>query len=131
VRIAVDDFGTGYSSLNYLSRLPVDRLKMDRGLIHGMTAQAKDAAIVRAVISLGRELGFTVLAEGVETEEQLEMLDSLGCQQAQGYLLTPPIPAAEARSLMWRRWGARGTVHIPSLRPAIAAVAHLNTRQSA
>jgi diguanylate cyclase (GGDEF)-like protein len=125
VRIAVDDFGTGYSSLSYLSRLPVDRLKMDRALIHGMTLQAKDTAIVRAVISLGRELGFAVLAEGVETEEQLEMLDSLGCQQAQGYLLTPPIPAAEARTLMWRRWGARGTVHMPTRRPAMTALAHL------
>ena len=96
-----------------------------------MTAQAKDATIVRAVISLGRELGFTVLAEGVETEEQLAMLDSLGCQQAQGYLLTPPVPAAEARTLMWRRWGARGTVHMPTRRPAMTAVAHLSTRQSA
>jgi diguanylate cyclase (GGDEF)-like protein len=126
VRIAVDDFGSGYSSLSYLSRLPVDRLKMDRALIHGMTTQAKDAAIVRAVISLGRELGFTVLAEGVETEEQLDMLDALGCQQAQGYLLTPPIPAVEARALMWRRWGARGTVHMPTSPQAMSALAHLN-----
>jgi diguanylate cyclase len=131
VRIAVDDFGTGYSSLSYLSRLPVDRLKVDRALIHGMTAQAKDAAIVRAVISLGRELGFTVLAEGVETEEQLDMLDSLGCQQAQGYLLGPPIPAAEARTVMWRRWGARGTVHMPTRRPAVTALAHVSTRHRA
>jgi EAL domain-containing protein (putative c-di-GMP-specific phosphodiesterase class I) len=103
---------------------------MDRALIHGMTLQAKDAAIVRAVISLGRELGFTVLAEGVETEEQLEMLDLLGCQQAQGYLLTPPVPAAEARTLMWRRWGARGTVHMPTRSPAMTALAHLNTRRA-
>jgi diguanylate cyclase (GGDEF)-like protein len=107
VRIAVDDFGTGYSSLSYLSRLPVDRLKMDRSLIQGMTRQSKSAAIVRAVVSLGRELGFTVLAEGVETEEQLHMLELLGCEQAQGFLMTPPLPAAEARALMRRKWGAR------------------------
>jgi diguanylate cyclase (GGDEF)-like protein len=131
VRIAVDDFGTGYSSLSYLSRLPVDRLKMDRALIHSMTAQTKDATIVRAVISLGRELGFTVLAEGVETEEQLGMLDSLGCQQAQGYLLTPPVPAAEARTLMWRRWGARGTLPAAMRRPVWASLAHAETRHSA
>jgi diguanylate cyclase (GGDEF)-like protein len=131
VRIAVDDFGTGYSSLSYLSRLPVDRLKIDRALIHGMTSQAKDAAIVRAVISLGRELGFTVLAEGVETEGQLGMLDSLGCQQAQGYLLTPPIPAAEARTLMWRRWGARGTANLPIRRPIWSALARTLDRHSA
>jgi diguanylate cyclase (GGDEF)-like protein len=107
VRIAVDDFGTGYSSLSYLSRLPVDRLKMDRSLIHSMTHDAKDAAIVRAVVSLGRELGFTVLAEGVETEEQLDMLAALGCEQVQGYLIAPPLPAAQAHALMRRRWGAR------------------------
>jgi diguanylate cyclase (GGDEF)-like protein len=107
VRIAVDDFGTGYSSLGYLSRLPVDRLKMDKSLIHGMTLQSKESAIVRAVISLGRELGFTVLAEGVETEEQLTMLDALGCQQVQGYLLAAPTCAAETRLLMESRWGAR------------------------
>jgi diguanylate cyclase (GGDEF)-like protein len=107
VRIAVDDFGTGYSSLSYLSRLPIDRLKMDRSLIHGMTMKPKDAAIVRAVISLGRELGFTVLAEGVETEEQLDMLAILGCQQAQGYLLTPPASVTQVPSLMGQRWGAR------------------------
>lgn len=107
VRIAVDDFGTGYSSLSYLSRLPIDRLKMDRSLIHGMTVKPKDAAIVRAVISLGRELGFTVLAEGVETEEQLGMLAELGCQQAQGYLLTPPTTGSEVCTLMAQKWGIR------------------------
>jgi diguanylate cyclase (GGDEF)-like protein len=109
VRIAVDDFGTGYSNFSYLSRLPIDRLKMDRSLIHGMALRSKEATIVRAVISLGRELGFTVLAEGVETEEQLGMLAELGCEQAQGYLLSRPTSAAEARVLMCQRWGARPT----------------------
>ncbi len=118
VRIAVDDFGTGYSSLSYLSQLPVDRLKIDKSLIHSMTSEPKDAAIVRAVISLGRELGFAVLAEGVETEEQFEMLQRLGCQQVQGYLLTPPACATEARALLMSRWGAR-----PVLRPSAARAA--------
>ncbi len=107
VQVAVDDFGTGYSSLSYLSRLPVDRLKMDKALIRGMTMDSRDATIVRAVISLGRELGFTVLAEGVETEEQLDMLAALGCQQAQGYLFAVPAAANEALAVMGRRWGAR------------------------
>jgi diguanylate cyclase (GGDEF)-like protein len=119
VRIAVDDFGTGYSNLSYLSRLPIDRLKMDRSLILGMTMKSKEAAIVRAVISLGRELGFTVLAEGVETEEQFAMLADLGCDQAQGYLLTPPTSASEASALMGKRWGARTVSRLKRHRPTI------------
>ena len=122
VRIAVDDFGTGYSNLSYLSRLPIDRLKMDRSLIHGMTMKSKEAAIVRAVISLGRELGFTVLAEGVETEEQFAMLAQLGCDQAQGYLLTPPTSASEASALMGKRWGARSASRMKRHRPTINSI---------
>jgi len=107
VRIAVDDFGTGYSSLSYLSVLPADRLKLDKSLIQGMTCEPKDAAIVRAVISLGDELGIEVIAEGVETEEQFEMLQRWGCQQVQGYLLAYPKSATEARALLMNKWGAR------------------------
>jgi EAL domain-containing protein (putative c-di-GMP-specific phosphodiesterase class I) len=107
VRIALDDFGTGYSSLSYLSKLPVDRLKLDKSLIHNMTTEPKDAAIARAVISLGQELGLAVIAEGVETEEQFTMLRGLGCEQVQGYLLATPASAAEARALLRMRWGGR------------------------
>jgi diguanylate cyclase (GGDEF)-like protein len=107
VRIALDDFGTGYSSLSYLTRLPIDRLKIDGSLIRGMTTDSRDTIIVRAVISLCREIGFTTLAEGVETDVQFAMLDDLGCEQVQGYLLARPAPLAEARELMRRRWGAR------------------------
>jgi diguanylate cyclase len=103
VRIAIDDFGAGYSSLSYLSRLPVDRLKLDASLIRNMTTVAKDAAIVRSVVSLGRELGFEVLAEGVETDEQLDLLRSLGCAQAQGFLLGRPSSAQEIRALLRTR----------------------------
>jgi diguanylate cyclase (GGDEF)-like protein len=107
VRIALDDFGTGYSNLAYLSKLPIDRLKIDGSLIRGISTGSRDTTIVRSVISLAVELGITVLAECVETEEQLRILDNLGCQQAQGYLLTPPTSAAKARRLMGERWGAR------------------------
>jgi len=100
VRIAIDDFGAGYSSLSYLSRLPVDRLKLDASLIRNMTSVPKDAAIVRSVVALGRELGFEVLAEGVETGEQLDMLRSIGCAQAQGFLLGRPGSAHEIRALL-------------------------------
>ncbi|MDP9082904.1 MAG: EAL domain-containing response regulator [Pseudomonadota bacterium] len=107
VRIALDDFGTGYSSLGYLARLPLDRLKMDGSLIRSMTKRSRDTTVARSVISLGRELGFTVLAEGVETEEQLRKLDELGCDQVQGYLLALPAPASVARRWMGEKWGAR------------------------
>jgi diguanylate cyclase (GGDEF)-like protein len=109
VRIALDDFGTGYSSLGYLAKLPIDRLKIDSSLIRGIATESKNLSIVRAVISLGRDLGFTVLAEGVETEEQMQTLHYLGCQQAQGYLMTAPQTAHEAFRLMHRKWGVRAT----------------------
>jgi EAL domain-containing protein (putative c-di-GMP-specific phosphodiesterase class I) len=107
IRIALDDFGTGYSSLGYLSRLPVDRLKIDRSLIQRVATDSKTASIVRAIISLGEDLGFAVLAEGVETEDQFDILLRMGCQQMQGYLLTRPVPAREAAMLLTRPWGAR------------------------
>ena len=107
VRIAIDDFGTGYSSLNYLSRLPVDRLKLDKSLVHNLTTQWKDVAIVRAVIELGKELGIAVIAEGVETERQFQVLKDLGCLQVQGYLLARPTSQKEARAMIGRPWGGR------------------------
>lgn len=107
VRIAIDDFGTGYSSLNYLSRLPVDRLKLDKSLVHNLTTQWKDVAIVRAVIELGKELGIAVIAEGVETEKQFQVLKNLGCLQVQGYLLARPTTQKEARAMIEKPWGGR------------------------
>jgi EAL domain-containing protein (putative c-di-GMP-specific phosphodiesterase class I) len=107
VRIALDDFGTGYSSLSYLSRMPVDRVKVDKSLIHRMISDPKTAAIVRAVISLGVDLGFEVLAEGVESEDQLAMLSGMGCQQVQGYLLALPECAEKAKALLASDWGGR------------------------
>jgi EAL domain-containing protein (putative c-di-GMP-specific phosphodiesterase class I) len=107
VRIALDDFGTGYSSLSYLTRLPVDRLKLDRSLIHRMTLDRKSAAVMRSIVSLGAELDMEVIAEGVETEVQLQMLRDLGCPQVQGYLLGRPMPAEQAQSVLGRPWGNR------------------------
>jgi diguanylate cyclase (GGDEF)-like protein len=107
IRIAIDDFGTGYSSLHYLSRLPVDRLKLDKSLVHNLPTRWKDVAIVRAIVELGRELGIAVIAEGVETEQQFQVLKSLGCLQVQGYLLARPTSQQEAFSMIERRWGSR------------------------
>ena len=93
VRIAIDDFGTGYSSLAYLSGLPVDEIKIDRSFVAAMDENANDAAIVRSTIDLGRNLGLAVVAEGVETAETWETLRDLGCDAAQGYFLSRPVPA--------------------------------------
>jgi EAL domain-containing protein (putative c-di-GMP-specific phosphodiesterase class I) len=111
VRIAVDDFGTGYSSLSYLSRLPVDRLKLDKSFVHRMIYERKTAAIVRSVLALGREMGVAVIAEGVETGLQFDVLEQLGCRQVQGYLLATPGPAMEIQALLTSRWGARSVVN--------------------
>jgi EAL domain-containing protein (putative c-di-GMP-specific phosphodiesterase class I) len=105
VRIAVNHFGTNYSSLSYLSRLCVDRLKLDKSLIHRMHHERKIAAVVHAVISLGRELDVEVMAEGVETESQLMMLRDLGCTQVQGFLLARPMPAVQAQIALRKMWG--------------------------
>jgi EAL domain-containing protein (putative c-di-GMP-specific phosphodiesterase class I) len=117
VRVAVDDFGTGYSSLSYLSVLPVDRLKLDKSLVQTMIREPKDAAIVRAVISLGQELGVAVIAEGVETEDQFEMLQRLGCRQVQGYLLALPVCATEARTRLMGAWGVHAAINPQAVPP--------------
>ncbi len=100
VRIAIDDFGSGYSSLNYLRQLPIDILKIDRAFIEDLTQESENAeAIVRSIIDLGRNLGLRVVAEGVETEAQLAILIALGCDEAQGFLFSRPVPAAELQEL--------------------------------
>lgn len=93
VKIAIDDFGTGYSSLSYLSHLPIDCLKIDKSFVQSSSSDPRDTAIIRTIISLGNSLDLTVLAEGIETEEQLTFLHLLGCREGQGYLFSRPIPA--------------------------------------
>ena len=97
--IAIDDFGTGYSSLSYLTRFPVGSLKIDRSFVRDMTKDKRAATIVRTIIEMAHSLGFSVVAEGVETEEQAAYLRQLGCEYVQGYLFARPMPAAELARL--------------------------------
>jgi diguanylate cyclase (GGDEF)-like protein len=95
VKLSVDDFGTGYSSLSYLKRLPVDEVKVDKSFVLTMSSNDSDAAIVRSIVDLGRNLGLHVLAEGVEDERTWDLLCGLGCDAAQGYYLSRPKPASD------------------------------------
>jgi len=100
INIAVDDFGTGYSSLAYIARLPVHALKIDRSFVVGMTEHQESLAIVKSIISLAHSLKLQVVAEGVETEEQAALLEQLGCDQLQGYLVSPPVPPERVSQLL-------------------------------
>ena len=100
VVVSVDDFGTGYSSMSYLRRFPIDKLKIDRGFIAELISRADDASIVRAIVSLAHSLRLKVVAEGVETSEQLNVLRSLGCDQYQGFCFSPAVPATQFAALL-------------------------------
>ncbi|MCR8717590.1 EAL domain-containing protein [Pseudomonas syringae] len=100
VSISIDDFGTGYSSLAYLRRFPIDKLKIDIAFIREVTSNPQDAAIARAIIELAHSLGLKVIAEGVETPEQLAFLRDNQCDQIQGYLISKPLPLAELETFL-------------------------------
>ena len=109
IAIAMDDFGTGYSSLSYLQKFPFDKLKIDKAFIGNLGVDASAATIVRAAVALAGALGLTSVAEGIETEEQMSFLVEAGCAEAQGYLISKPLPAAD----VYRRLGLE-----PPARPA-------------
>jgi len=100
VRVAIDDFGTGLSSLAYLRRLPIDKLKIDRGFVRELPGNESDAAIVTAIASMAHALGLRVVAEGIETTAQREYLHGLRVDFGQGYLFGRPVPEAELRKLL-------------------------------
>jgi len=98
--VSIDDFGTGYSSLSYLKQFPVDALKLDRSFVSEVTTNREDAAIAQAVINIADTLGLRVVAEGVETLEQLSFLKSIGCDEIQGFFISPPVPAEEFEAML-------------------------------
>jgi EAL domain-containing protein (putative c-di-GMP-specific phosphodiesterase class I) len=100
IRIAIDDFGTGYSSLMYLKRFPISTLKIDRSFIQDMIGNADNTALVTAITSLAKDLKLSVVAEGVETQDQLQFLRTLKCDEIQGFLFSKPITAKEFTTLL-------------------------------
>jgi EAL domain-containing protein (putative c-di-GMP-specific phosphodiesterase class I) len=100
VQVAVDDFGTGYSSLSYLQKFPVDALKIDQSFVGRIATAGDEASIVRAVISMAHSLRLRVIAEGVETVEQLEFLKARECDEAQGYYFSRPVPPEQFARLL-------------------------------
>jgi len=120
VRLVLDDFGTGYSSLAYLKHLPLDTIKIDRTFVAGLDGEA-DRSIVDAVIGLAHGLRISVVAEGIETEEQFEALRAMGCDVGQGYLFARPIPAVEASRLLSPRRSRTSPRALPVDVPAAVA----------
>ena len=108
VHLAVDDFGTGYSSLSYLRQFPIDVLKIDQSFVHQISGDPDDSSIVSAIINMGKSLKHLVVAEGIETREQREYLQSQSCAEGQGYLFSRPLAAAQFAQLL--RMGIAETV---------------------
>jgi len=107
----MDDFGTGYSSLSYLQKLPLEQLKIDQSFVKNMAFNTHDSAIIRTILALGKNLGINVIAEGVETEAQRELLTSYGCPKFQGYLFGRPVPADDFKQSLLARLAKNSLAH--------------------
>jgi EAL domain-containing protein (putative c-di-GMP-specific phosphodiesterase class I) len=133
VQIAIDDFGTGYSSLSYLERLPVTHVKIDRSFVTPLDDPARGDGVVRAIVEIGRALGLTTVAEGIETRAELRRLRELGCPLGQGYLFAKPLERDAMADLVARQGpafarqvamaGGEGMVRRPRAAPAVESVA--------
>lgn len=120
VRVAIDDFGTGYSSLGYLKRFPLDTLKLDRSFVNGAATNADDAALVTAIVTLAHSLRLRVVAEGIETEQELSFLRLLKCDEGQGYLFAKPQPAERLREILFNESPLNPVILVREEQPILA-----------
>ena len=114
VHVAIDDFGTGYSSLAYLKHFPIEALKIDRSFVADLGRDSNDAAICAAIIAMGRQLGLKIVAEGVETQEQLQFLATHGCTLAQGFYIAKPVEAHEMEKMLRIGSNEAAVISVPS-----------------
>jgi EAL domain-containing protein (putative c-di-GMP-specific phosphodiesterase class I) len=121
IGVSIDDFGTGQSSLAYLKRLPIRELKIDRSFVSGMTHNEDDAVIVGSTVRLGHDLGLRVVAEGAESQDQVEQLRSTGCDLVQGFAIARPMPAEELED--WLVHVERAQLYMVAAMPAAQALA--------
>jgi diguanylate cyclase (GGDEF)-like protein len=123
LKLALDDFGTGYSSLSYLLRVPFDKIKVDQSFVRGASDPAsRNAALIRAMVGLASDLKMQTTAEGVETQEELMLVRSLGCSLVQGYYFAKPMPAEDARELAAKGSASRPDAHLPQREPRIRII---------
>jgi EAL domain-containing protein (putative c-di-GMP-specific phosphodiesterase class I) len=117
VKLSIDDFGTGYSSLSQLHSLPFDTLKIDRSFVYTVGPNGENSEILQTIISLAKNLHMGVIAEGIETENQLDLLRNLGCDYGQGYLLSKPLPKEQLTELLYRKhnWFPETLVESPEI----------------
>ena len=113
VSLSLDDFGTGWSSLSYLRKFPLDRIKIDRSFMRDIPTEPAAEAVVKSILSLGRNLGLDCIAEGVETRQQLDYLQKQMCTEMQGFLYSPALPEAECSALL--RSGKPGFIGVPDV----------------
>ena len=133
LKLALDDFGTGYSSLSYLQRVPFDKIKVDQSFVRGASdPESRNAALIRAMVGLASDLKMQTTAEGVETQEELQLVRDLGCSLVQGYFFAKPMPAEEALDLASKGAVTRPDAHLTPREPRIriirAALLHHNGR---
>jgi EAL domain-containing protein (putative c-di-GMP-specific phosphodiesterase class I) len=122
IRLSLDDFGTGWSSLSYLRKFPLDRIKIDQSFMRDIPLVGPAEAVVTSIIDLARNLGFATIAEGVETTQQLDYLDLKKCDEIQGFIYSPPLPAKDCRALM--QAGKPGLKLMQSVKTADVAAQH-------
>jgi len=121
VTLSLDDFGTGWSSLSYLRRFPLDRIKIDRSFVRDLTTHSSTAAIVHSILNLARSLGLDCIAEGVETNDQLDHLQRELCAEIQGFLFSEPLPSGEMRKLLHSA-EKLGTIALPEKSAGVASL---------